>query len=180
MNLRSGHGSTSAGVDSGDNGHGEGIGNTNGESHEAPLLAPPPSPPPPPMTHAEMMAEMLATRRESARALEMLAKVIGGFARGGPGGNSRNGGGQEDVLSLFGWTAVLSVSAGLPGTSHLESCAYSAGATAALGTAGSALSGIGEQVWCLFQVWQEGPLCSGVSTELAYAVFLAFSQLSSG
>ena len=46
--------------------------NGNGESHEAPLLAPP-LPPPPPMTHAEMMAEMLAARRESSRALEMLA-----------------------------------------------------------------------------------------------------------
>ena len=73
MNLRSSRGSTSAGVDPSDNGHGEGIGNINEESHEAPLLAPPPSPPPPPMTHAEMMAEMLAARREFARALEMLA-----------------------------------------------------------------------------------------------------------
>ena len=35
------------------------------------------------MTHVEMMAEMLATRRESARALEMLAQAIGGFAHGG-------------------------------------------------------------------------------------------------
>ena len=73
MNLRSGRGSTSAGADSGDNVCGEGIGNNNGESHEAPLLAPPPPPPPPPMTHAEMMAEMLAARHESAHALEMLA-----------------------------------------------------------------------------------------------------------
>ena len=73
MNLRSGRGSTSTRADPGDNGHGEGIGNTNGESHEAPLLAPPPLPPPPPMTHAEMMAEMLAARPESVRALEMLA-----------------------------------------------------------------------------------------------------------
>ena len=72
MNLGSGRGSTSVGVDQGDNGRGEDNGNTNGDSHEAPLLAPPP-PPPPPMTHAEMMAEMLATRRESACALEMLA-----------------------------------------------------------------------------------------------------------
>ena len=47
-------------ADLGDIGHGEGVGNTNGESHEAPLLAPPPLPPPSPMTHAEMMAEMLA------------------------------------------------------------------------------------------------------------------------
>ena len=73
MNLRSGRGSTSVGAYQGDNGHGEGIGNTNGESHEAPLLAPPPPPPPPPMTHAEMMAEMLVARHKSARALEMLA-----------------------------------------------------------------------------------------------------------
>ncbi|XP_066354461.1 uncharacterized protein [Miscanthus floridulus] len=42
--------------------------------------------------HAKMMAEMLATRRESARALEMLAQAIGGFARGGPDGNGGNGG----------------------------------------------------------------------------------------
>ena len=34
------------------------------------------------MTHAEMMAEMLAARRESTHALEMLAQAIGGFARG--------------------------------------------------------------------------------------------------
>ena len=67
MNLRSGRGSTSARVDQGDNGHSEDNGNTNGDSHEAPLLAP--LPPPPPMTHAEMMA----AQRESARALEMLA-----------------------------------------------------------------------------------------------------------
>ena len=73
MNLRSGRGSTSAGADPGDNGCGEGIGNTNGESHEAPLLAPPPPPPPPLMTHVEMMADMLAARHELARALEMLA-----------------------------------------------------------------------------------------------------------
>ena len=73
MNLRSGRWSTSARVDSGDNGRGEGIGNNNGESHEALLLAPPPSPPPPPMTHTEMMAEMLVAHRESARAMELLA-----------------------------------------------------------------------------------------------------------
>ena len=73
MNLRSGRGSTSAGADPGDNGRSEGIVNNNGESHEAPFLAPPPPPPPPPMTYAEMMAEMLAARRESARAMELLA-----------------------------------------------------------------------------------------------------------
>ena len=62
MNLRSGRGSTSAGAG---HGLGEGQGDSgwanehgNGESHEAPLLAPPPPPPPPPMTHVEMMVEM--------------------------------------------------------------------------------------------------------------------------
>ena len=94
MNLRSGHGSTSAGADPGDKDRDEGIGNTNGESHEAPLLAPP-SPPPPPMTHAEMMAEMLSARHESACALEMLAQAIGGFTRGGPSGNDGNRGGAH-------------------------------------------------------------------------------------
>ena len=80
MNLRSGRGSTSArtgcglGEDQGKIGHGDDLGNANGESHEAPLLGPPhPPPPPPPMTHAKMMAEMLAAHRESACALEMLA-----------------------------------------------------------------------------------------------------------
>ena len=95
MNLRSGRGSTSTGVDQGYNGRSEDHDNTNGDSHEAPLLAPPLPPPPPPMTYAEMMAEMLAARRESARALEMLAQAIGGFARGGPGGNGGNGGGAR-------------------------------------------------------------------------------------
>ena len=97
MNLRSDHGSTSAGASHGlGEGQGEsGQGNENGnvESHEAPLLAPPPPPPPPLMTHVEMMAEMLAARRESAHALEMLAQAIGGFARGGHKGNCGNKGG---------------------------------------------------------------------------------------
>ena len=94
MNLRSGRGSTSAGADQGDNDRGEGIGNTNGKSHEAPLLALPP-PPPPPMIHAEMMAEMLVAQRELAHALEMLAQAIGGFACGGHGGIGGNGGGAR-------------------------------------------------------------------------------------
>jgi len=96
MNLRSGHGSTSArtgcglGEDHGKNGPVDDHGNANGESHEAPLLGPPPlPPPPPPMTHAEIMAEMLATHRESARALEMLAVPRG------PDGNGGNGGGAH-------------------------------------------------------------------------------------
>ena len=96
MNLRSDRRSTSAGAGHGlSEGQGEsGRGNEhgNGESHEAPLLAPPP-PPPPLMTHAEMMAEMLAARCESARAIELLAQAIGGFARGDLGGNGGNGGG---------------------------------------------------------------------------------------
>ena len=47
------------------------------------------------MTYAEMMAEMLAAHCESARALEMLAQAIGGFAHGGPDGNGGNGGGAH-------------------------------------------------------------------------------------
>ena len=38
---------------------------------------------------------MLAPHRESARAMEMLAQAIVGFARGGPGGNSGNRGGTH-------------------------------------------------------------------------------------
>ena len=84
------------GEDQGKNGRGDDHGNANKESHGAPLLGPPPPPPPSPsMTYAEMMARMLAARRESARALEMLAQAIGGFARGGLGGNGGNGGGAH-------------------------------------------------------------------------------------
>ena len=76
MNLRSGRGSTNAraghGLGEGQGESGRGNEHGNGESHEAPLLAPPP-PPPPPLTHVEKMAEMLAARRESARAMELLA-----------------------------------------------------------------------------------------------------------
>ena len=100
MNLRSRRGSTSAGAGHGlDEGQGESVRaneHGNGESHEAPLLAPPPPPPPPPpMTHAEMMVEMMAARRESARAMELLAQAIDGFTRGGHGGNGGNGGGAR-------------------------------------------------------------------------------------
>jgi hypothetical protein len=77
MNLRSGRGSTSAGAA---HGLGEGLSDSgqahehNKESHGAPLLAPPPPPPLPPlMTHAEMMAELLAARWESARAIDIMA-----------------------------------------------------------------------------------------------------------
>ncbi|XP_066396393.1 uncharacterized protein [Miscanthus floridulus] len=40
-----------------------------------------------------MLADMMATRHESARVLEMLAQAIGGFTHGGHSGNGRNGGG---------------------------------------------------------------------------------------
>ena len=95
MNLRSGHRSTSARADrglgegQGESGHGNE--NDNGESHEAPLLAPPPPPSSPLLTHAEM----LATCRESACAMELLAQAICGFARGGHRGNGENGGGAR-------------------------------------------------------------------------------------
>ena len=98
MNLRSGHESTSAGVA---HGLGEGQGKSgqahehNGESHGAPLLAPPPPPPPPLMTHTEMMAELMAARRESARAMELMAQAVAGFARGGHMGNGGNEGGAH-------------------------------------------------------------------------------------
>jgi hypothetical protein len=49
------------------------------------------------MTHAEMMAEMLAACQEIARALEMMAQALGGFARGGHGGNGENGGGARGL-----------------------------------------------------------------------------------
>ena len=100
MNLRFDHGSTSAGAGHGlSEGQGEsgrGNGNSNGESHEAPLLAPPPPPSPPLMTYVEMMVEMLAARRESVRAMELLAQAIGGFARGGHGENGGNRSGACD------------------------------------------------------------------------------------
>jgi hypothetical protein len=41
--------------------------------------------------------EMLAARRESAHALEMLAQAIGYFAHGGPGGNGENGSGAHSL-----------------------------------------------------------------------------------
>ena len=98
MNLRSGRGSTSAGAA---HGLGEGQGESgqahehNGESHGAPLLAPPPPPPPPLMTHAEMIAELLASCRESARAMEIMAQAVTSFACGGHMGNGGNGGGAH-------------------------------------------------------------------------------------
>jgi hypothetical protein len=100
MNLRSGHGgigsghgSTSAGAGRDpenhvDNGHD----NANGESHGALLLGPPP-PLTPPMT----LVEMLAARRDTARALKMIAQAIGGFTRGGHGGNGGNRSGARGL-----------------------------------------------------------------------------------
>ena len=98
MNLRSSCGSTSAraghGLGKGQGESGRANEHDNGESHEAPRLAPPPPPPPPPpMTHTKMMVELMAARHESARTKELLAQAIGGFARGGHGGNGGNGGG---------------------------------------------------------------------------------------
>ena len=106
MNLRSGRGSTSAragrGLGEGQDESGHGNENYNGESHEAPLLAAPLQPPPP-MTHAKMMAKMLAARRKSAHALEMLAQAIGGFAHGGHGGNGRNRGGARGLEGPYSY-----------------------------------------------------------------------------
>jgi len=41
------------------------------------------------------MAEMMAARRESACAMELLAQTIDGFTHGGHGGNGGNGGGAH-------------------------------------------------------------------------------------
>jgi hypothetical protein len=49
------------------------------------------------MTPAEMMMDMLATRRETSRALELMAQAVGGLAHGGPGGNSGNRGGARGL-----------------------------------------------------------------------------------
>jgi hypothetical protein len=43
------------------------------------------------MTPAEMMVEVLATRRETARALKIMAQAIGGLVRGGPGATEGTG-----------------------------------------------------------------------------------------
>ena len=100
MNLRSEHRSTSAraghGLSEGQGESGRANEHGNRESHEAPPLAPPPSSPPPPlMTHAEMMAEMMAAHRESAHAMELLAQAIAGFAHGDHRGNGGNRGGAR-------------------------------------------------------------------------------------
>jgi hypothetical protein len=43
------------------------------------------------------MAELLASRHETARALELMPQAVGGLARGGPGGNGGNGGGARGL-----------------------------------------------------------------------------------
>jgi hypothetical protein len=59
------------------------------------LNAPLPQPPAPPMTPEEMLAEMLAARRESTRALELVAQLVGGLVRGGQGEGGRQGDGAH-------------------------------------------------------------------------------------
>jgi hypothetical protein len=59
------------------------------------------------MTQAEMMAEMLSTHHETARALELMAQAIGGLARGGPGGNSGNGGGARGLERPYSYQDFL-------------------------------------------------------------------------
>ena len=106
MNLRSGHGSTSSGAaNEGQGDSGRAIECGIGGGQEVPPLVHhpfPPPPPPPPMTPAEIMAELLAARRESAvarqetaRAMDIMAQAIAGLARGGHGGNGGNGGGAR-------------------------------------------------------------------------------------
>jgi hypothetical protein len=82
VGVGSGHGSTRARAGRDLEGHAKtGRENANGESHDAPRLAPPPPPPPlPPMTPTEV----LATRRETARALELMVQTVGGLTRGFP------------------------------------------------------------------------------------------------
>jgi hypothetical protein len=105
MNLRSGrgavgsvHGSTSAGAGRDQEGHDLENGRENvEESHDTPRLAPLSPPLLPLMTQAEMMAKLLASCRETARALELMAQAVGGLARGDPSGNSGNGGGAHGL-----------------------------------------------------------------------------------
>jgi hypothetical protein len=85
---------------------------------------------------------------------------------------SEDAGCQEDVLPLPRWIAISTASANLADTADSIPCTYSAGA-AAPRTAVFTSSGVDDQVYCLFQVWQGGPLCSGVSRESGYSVFLA-------
>ena len=59
------------------------------------------------MTHAEMMAEMLAAHRESARAMELLAQAISGFTRGGHEGNGGNRGGAHGPEGPYSYQDFL-------------------------------------------------------------------------
>ena len=77
MNLRSRRWSTSSGVaHEGQGDSGQAIECSNRGDQEVPPLAPhpfPPPPPPPPLTPAEIMAELLAARQESAAARQETA-----------------------------------------------------------------------------------------------------------
>jgi hypothetical protein len=59
------------------------------------------------MTQAEMMAELLASCRETARALELMAQAVGGLARGGPGGNGGNEGGARGLERPYSYQDFL-------------------------------------------------------------------------
>jgi hypothetical protein len=87
------HGSSASGGAA----HGQGRENEpQGGSNGVPVLnAPLPQPPAPPMTPEEMLAEMLAARRESTRALELVAQLVGGLVRGGQGEGGRQGDGAH-------------------------------------------------------------------------------------
>ena len=53
------------------------------------------------------MVELLATRRESARAMEIMAQVVAGFARGGHGGNCGKRGGVHRPEGLSSYQDFL-------------------------------------------------------------------------
>jgi hypothetical protein len=59
------------------------------------------------MTLAEMMAEMLATHRETACALKLMVQAVGGLARGDPGGNGGNGGGAHGLERPYSYQDFL-------------------------------------------------------------------------
>ena len=106
MNLRSKRGSTSSGpANEGHGDSGRAFEHGTGGGQEVLPLVPhpfPPPPPPPPMTPAEIMAELLAARRESAiarqetaRAMEIMAQAAAGLAHGGHRGHGGNEGGAH-------------------------------------------------------------------------------------
>jgi len=80
MNLRSGRGSTSSGVaNEGQGDSGQAVERGIGGGQEAAPLVPhpfPPPPPPPPMTPVEIIAELLAARRESAAARQETSRAM--------------------------------------------------------------------------------------------------------